>query len=265
MVLNMQHQWRFALLALVPAILLLASTLAELLVEVPVGDELSPLDQILDGLEVALPAFKGSVRGIVEDLAVSQTSTTAVSSVSPSCSWRGLWCARTRHQHHAWNSTATAFYWNPASIGWHDACHSTEPVSVANYHLSWTQINGRFGARPAHAWLLSNPLTEFTIQLGVTAAGFYVLVRIIATEKFGRVERWIGAFMFALLFLGSRVGLDFYLTTTPLQQVYGTAMAFIGLILWLYVSSLLLLIGSSVIHGAHTEKLTQPCRESFSP
>jgi membrane protein len=100
-------------------------------------------------------------------------------------------------------------------------------------------------------WLLYNPLTELGIQLGVTAAGFYVLIRVLATEKFSRLARWTGALVFALLFHVSRVGLDYYLTTTPLQQVYGTAMAFIGLILWLYVSSLLLLISSSVIHAVH--------------
>ena len=59
----------FAMLALVPGVLLLANALAQFFVEVPVEGGTSPLDQTLDGLEMALPAFKGSVRNVVADLA----------------------------------------------------------------------------------------------------------------------------------------------------------------------------------------------------
>ena len=231
----------FAMLALVPAILLLASTLAKLLVEVPVGGEVSSLDQILNGLEVALPAFKGSVRSLVEDLAMSQTSMTTVSTISLLLAAGGAFSALERGINIMLGTQERRHF-----IGTRLLLAGMMLATALGLFL-WRIVTS-LGPRVVHSlgialpdWLLYNPFTEFAIQMGVTAAGFYVLIRILATEKFGRLERWSGAIAFAILFHGSRVGLDVYLNTTPLQQVYGTAMAFIGLILWLYVSSLLLL------------------------
>jgi len=244
----------FAMLALVPGILLLASFLADILLEVPIEGTASPLDQILNGLELALPTFKGSVRALVEDLAASQTSMTTVGFVSLLLAAGGAFSALERginimlgtqkRRHFIGTRLLLAGMMLGIAMGlflWRIVT-SLAPKIVNAMGVDFPE------------WLLYNPLTELGIQVGVTATGFYVLIRILATEKFSRVARWTGALVFALLFHVSRVGLDHYLTTTPLQQVYGTAMAFVGLILWLYVSSLLLLISSSVIHAVHVAR-----------
>lgn len=253
----------FAMLALVPGILLLASFLADILLEVPIEGAASPLDQILNGLELALPAFKGSVRAVVEDLAASQTSMTTVSFISLLLAAGGAFSALERGINIMLGTQKRRHF-----IGTRLLLAGMMLATAMGLFL-WRIVTS-LAPKIVHAmgvdfpeWLLYNPLTELGIQLGVTAIGFYVLIRILATEKFSRLARWTGAFAFALLFHGSRVGLDYYLTTTPLQQIYGTAMAFIGLILWLYVSSLLLLIGSSVIHAVHVSRQVPKAGENL--
>ena len=239
----------FALLALVPGVLLLASTLAGILMEVPVDRALSPLDQILNGLELALPAFKGSVRSAVVDLAQTQPSMTWVSGISLLLAAGGAFAATERginlmlgtekRRHFVVTRLLLAATLLALALGlflWRIF------TSFAPRILSALQID-------FPTWLLTNPLVELSLQIGVTAVGFYVLVRVIATERFGRLSRWSGALAFAALFHAARLGLDIFLSTTPLQQIYGTFMALVGLILWLYVVSLLILLCSSLIHA----------------
>ncbi len=239
----------FALLALLPGVLLLASALARLMLEVPVEGEASPLDQTLDSIEMALPAFKGSVRNVVADLAASQPSMTTVSAISLLMAAGGAFSALERGVNIMLGTEERRHFLGTRFL------LAGMMLSTALALFLWRVVSS-MAPRVLETigveipmWLLSNPASEILIQLGGTAAGFYILIRVLATEKFSRLARWTGALTFAVLFFGARVGLDYYLATTPLQQVYGTAMAFIGLILWLYTVAILLLLSCSVIHA----------------
>lgn len=102
------------------------------------------------------------------------------------------------------------------------------------------------------AWLLEG--ARWILALGVLMAGLSLLYR------FGpaRVEargRWItvGAFVVVILWVAASAGLSFYLTNfASYNEVYGSIGAVIGLLLWLYVSAYLILLGAALnvqVHG----------------
>lgn len=239
----------FALLALVPAILLLAGALARLALESPeAGDGVSTLDQVLQPLEAALPTFRGEVRKVIVTLASNQTSINWVSAFTLFFAAGGAFSALERgvnailgtvKRRHFFGTrfllagmiltlALSLFLWRVIS--------TFIPRVLATLHLE------------IPSWLFSNPVMEVGIQWGVTALGFYLLIRFLSTERFPRRARWTGAISFGILFHVARLGLDVFLEQTPLQQVYGTAMAFIGMVLWLYIISVILLACCALIH-----------------
>ncbi len=89
------------------------------------------------------------------------------------------------------------------------------------------------------------------IELGVTililGVGFYLLVKVTATERYPRPHRWIGTGAFVFAFLLVQKGLSFYLEhVVSYERYYGTAGTFFGLSLWLYLESIVFL-GACVV------------------
>jgi membrane protein len=73
--------------------------------------------------------------------------------------------------------------------------------------------------------------------------------------RIGSRGRWVtvGAFVVVVLWVAASAGLSFYLTNfASYNEVYGSIGAVIGLLLWLYVSAYLILLGAALnvqIHG----------------
>jgi membrane protein len=55
---------------------------------------------------------------------------------------------------------------------------------------------------------------------------------------------WIGAFITSLLFSVGRVGIGLYLGRTSLASAYGAAGTLVVLLLWLYYSAQVFLLGA---------------------
>jgi len=91
----------------------------------------------------------------------------------------------------------------------------------------------------------------FQILMGfLVAVGFYMLLKILATKRYQRASRWTGALSFAVLIRLARYGLETYLeNVTTLETVYGSAVAFVGLILWLYVAAVVLLLSCCIVRA----------------
>ncbi|WP_439155951.1 YihY/virulence factor BrkB family protein [Yoonia sp.] len=109
------------------------------------------------------------------------------------------------------------------------------------------------------AWLLEG--ARWILALGVLMAGLSLLYR------FGpaRIEtrgRWmtVGAFVVVILWVAASAGLSYYLTNfASYNEVYGSIGAVIGLLLWLYVSAYLILLGAALnvaVHGHGTRPKT---------
>ena len=114
-----------------------------------------------------------------------------------------------------------------------------------------------FPVATSTAWLLEG--ARWLIALLVLMGGLSLLYR------FGpaRIEtrgRWItvGAFVVVILWVAASAGLSYYLTNfASYNEVYGSIGAVIGLLLWLYVSAYLILLGAALnvaVHGHGTPR-----------
>lgn len=102
------------------------------------------------------------------------------------------------------------------------------------------------------AWVLEG--LRWLVALGVLIIGLSLLYRF-GPARIGNRGRWItvGAVVVVVLWVGASAGLSFYLTNfASYNEVYGSIGAVIGLLLWLYVSAYLILLGAALnvhVHG----------------
>lgn len=102
------------------------------------------------------------------------------------------------------------------------------------------------------AWLLEG--IRWLIALGVLMLGLSLLYRF-GPARIGSRGRWftVGGFVVVVLWVAASMGLSYYLTNfASYNEVYGSIGAVIGLLLWLYVSAYLILLGAALnveVHG----------------
>ncbi|WP_296373521.1 YihY/virulence factor BrkB family protein [Yoonia sp.] len=103
------------------------------------------------------------------------------------------------------------------------------------------------------AWLLE--AVRWIIALVVLLTGLSLLYRFGPARMEATRGRWItvGAFVVVILWVVASVGLSYYLTNFgSYNEVYGSIGAVIGLLMWLYVSAYLILLGAALnvaVHG----------------
>lgn len=111
------------------------------------------------------------------------------------------------------------------------------------------------------AWLLEG--ARWILALGVLMAGLSLLYRF-GPARVDTRGRWmtVGAFVVVILWVAASAGLSYYLTNfASYNEVYGSIGAVIGLLLWLYVSAYLILLGAALnvaVHGQGTPKSPPP-------
>lgn len=102
------------------------------------------------------------------------------------------------------------------------------------------------------AWIVEG--ARWLIALSVLMMGLSLLYRF-GPARIGPRGRWmtVGAFVVVILWIAASLGLSFYLTNfASYNEVYGSIGAVIGLLLWLYVTAYLILLGAALnlqIHG----------------
>ena len=102
------------------------------------------------------------------------------------------------------------------------------------------------------AWLLEG--LRWLVAFAVLIMGLSLLYRF-GPAREGSRGRWItvGAVTVVIVWVAASAGLSFYLTNfASYNEVYGSIGAVIGLLLWLYVSAYLILLGAALnveVHG----------------
>ena len=240
----------FGLLSILPFALLAAAIIARLATGLPGAEGKTAIDQVLDPLQNALPYLTGDVRELIRSLAGTRTSFSILSTVLLLLSATLVFNAIEHGVNAVLRSTERRHFMVTrvmvAGLVVASAAALFAWQLLRSLVASWFDRTGL----QLPSWLVQGELIQLVFSLGVLAVGFYVLVKVMSVERYSRGDRWIGAGVFAGLFQLAHLGLETYLShVVKLEKLYGTAGAFFGLILWLYVAAIVFLVSCSVIRA----------------
>jgi membrane protein len=91
-------------------------------------------------------------------------------------------------------------------------------------------------------WLLE--VLDFVVSLAVITAMFALMYKILPRVKIGWHDVWIGAIVTALLFTVGKVLVGLYLGKSNIASSFGTAGALAVLLVWVYYSAQIFLLGA---------------------
>ena len=115
---------------------------------------------------------------------------------------------------------------------------------VANASLAFfgahTSRNLPFGS------LIVLRLAGDAISLGLTTVAFALVYRVLPDVTIGWRFAWIGGAITAVLFTVGEALISFYLTVAAVASAYGAAGALLAGLLWIYYSSIVLLLGAEL-------------------
>lgn len=89
-------------------------------------------------------------------------------------------------------------------------------------------------------WQIAN----FIVSFGVTTVIFALIFQYVPHTKVAWKDVWIGAVVTAILFTLGQYLLGLYLTRGTVSSTYGAAGSFVVILLWLYYSAQILLLGA---------------------
>ena len=112
---------------------------------------------------------------------------------------------------------------------------------VVSAGLSWA---GKFFERalPGGAWLWQS--LNFCISIAVVTTLFAVMFKTLPDVRIKWRDVWVGAAVTAILFTIGKFGLGLYLGKAGVASAYGAAGSIVALVVWVYYSSQVLLLGA---------------------
>lgn len=100
------------------------------------------------------------------------------------------------------------------------------------------------------------------VSMATTVVLFYIVFRFAPYQRQDRVIIWIGTIVSAVMWEGARYGFRLYLNEfATLGRVYGTYAFLAGTALWLYISSLVFLLGAELAY--HVKQSSWFARRRF--
>jgi membrane protein len=88
------------------------------------------------------------------------------------------------------------------------------------------------------------PATEFLLSLAIMSFLFIIMFRYFPDVKLKWSHVWRGGLLTGILFFIGKVILAWYFTSGNILSSYGAAGSFIAILLWVYYSTLILLLGA---------------------
>jgi membrane protein len=100
--------------------------------------------------------------------------------------------------------------------------------------------------------------------LGIATILFAMIYKYVPREEIAWRDVWVGGFVTAVLFMAGKLLIIVYLGKLALASAYGFAGSFLVLLLWVYYSAQIFLLGAeftrnfAYAHGSRTERLIAP-------
>jgi membrane protein len=85
---------------------------------------------------------------------------------------------------------------------------------------------------------------DFTLRLAMTTLLFAMIYKYVPREKLAWSDVWIGAVVTALLFTIGKFLIGIYLARSVFNSAYGAARSIVVLLLWIYYSTQVFLLGA---------------------
>lgn len=124
------------------------------------------------------------------------------------------------------------------------------------FNAAWAVLEGELGAW-ASFWLIAN-VVDFGATLAVTTLLFAMIYRYLPDVVIGWRDVWIGAFVTSLLFnLGQHL-IGLYMSQTALGSAFGAAGSLAAVLVWLYYSAQIFLLGAEVTKVYARRRATLP-------
>jgi membrane protein len=90
---------------------------------------------------------------------------------------------------------------------------------------------------------------DMVVSLGVTCLLFAAVYRILPDVHLAWRHVWLGSLVTAVLFALGKIGIGLYIIHSSTASAYGAAGALVVLLLWVYYSSIIFLLGAEFIHA----------------
>ena len=105
------------------------------------------------------------------------------------------------------------------------------------------------------------PVLDVILSFGITVVLFAFIYKYVPRESISWGDVWIGATVTALLFTIGKLLIGIYLGRSSFNSAYGAAGSFIVLLLWIYYSAQIFLLGAvftrifAYRHGSHSHEV----------
>jgi membrane protein len=115
-------------------------------------------------------------------------------------------------------------------------------------------------------WSVILPAVDLLLSLGLTTVLFAMIYKYVPRETIAWGDVWIGGFVTACLFSVGKLLIGLYLGRSSLSSAYGAAGSVMVLLLWIYYSAQIFLLGAEFTHvftytwGSRSGAARQPNR-----
>jgi membrane protein len=97
-------------------------------------------------------------------------------------------------------------------------------------------------------WQVVLPALDLVLSLGLTTVLFAMIYKYVPREDIAWGDVWIGALVTACLFSVGKLLIGLYLGRSSLNSAYGAAGSIMVLLLWIYYSAQIFLLGAEFTH-----------------
>ena len=106
---------------------------------------------------------------------------------------------------------------------------------------------GKYAAPHVQEWVLH--LVTILTSLGVISLLFAMMFKWLPDAAIDWYDVWLGAVITAILFELGKSAIGFYIGKQGLESTYGAAASIIVVLIWVYYSSQIILMGAEVTHA----------------
>ena len=120
-------------------------------------------------------------------------------------------------------------------------------------------------------WSVILPALDLVLSLGLATVLFAMIYKFVPREDIAWGDVWIGGLVTACLFTVGKQLIGLYLGRSSLSSAYGAAGSVMVLLLWIYYSAQIFLLGAEFTHvftyalGSRSQRRARPVRRKHQP